>query len=203
MRSKRTTQLVYFAFFTAIMVILTTTQLGFIYVGPIRATTLHIPVILAGILFGRKFGAGIGFVFGLLSLAINTFQPTLTSFVFSPFLTNGNLASLIVVFIPRIFLGFSSGLLWELVSKKTNQQTLPVAIIALISTLIHSLFVLSLIALLFGSTYASVKGFETSYLFTFIKGIITTNGIAEAGVASILVPALYKALNKNVQRSSL
>ena len=45
------------AMFLAIMIILAVTPLGFIPIGPINATTMHIPVIIASIVLGPRIGA--------------------------------------------------------------------------------------------------------------------------------------------------
>lgn len=94
---KKTKFLVLLTMFCSIEVVLMFTPLGFIPLGPIRATTLHIPVILAGMLLGVKGGAITGLVFGLGSVLINTITPTITSFVFTPFYSlgeyHGNLMS--------------------------------------------------------------------------------------------------------------
>ena len=69
----------------AVEVVLTLTPLGFIPLGVTKATTIHIPVILGAVLLGPAAGAVLGGVFGVLSVLTNTFQPTVTSFVFTPF----------------------------------------------------------------------------------------------------------------------
>ena len=79
------------AMFLAIQIILVVTPLGYLPIGPISATTMHIPVIIAGIALGKKAGAQLGFVFGLTSVLNATFRPTLTSFCFSPFVTIGGI----------------------------------------------------------------------------------------------------------------
>lgn len=205
MKSNQLKLFVYLAFFIAIEIVLMLTPLGFIPLGPIRATTLHIPVILAGILLGPKYGSVVGFVFGLLSLTMNTFQPTLASFVFSPFVTiggnSGNFASLIVVFAPRIFLGFFSGWLYQFLFRFKCKPTIAFALTAIINSLLHSTLVLTCIAIFFGSQYAALKGVDTSKLFAFLFTIITTNGIAEMIVAAVLVTALAKALKPSVERN--
>ena len=38
--------------------------LGYIPLGFVNATTLHLPVIVAGMILGKKEGAIVGFVFG-------------------------------------------------------------------------------------------------------------------------------------------
>lgn len=205
MKSRKTKVFVYLAFFIAIEIVLMLTPLGFIPLGVVRATTLHIPVILAGILLGPKYGSIIGFVFGLLSLMINTFQPTLTSFVFSPFVsigeTSGNFASLIVVFVPRIFLGFFSGWIYQFLFRLKWKPSAAAMTTALVNSLIHTCLVLGLIGLLFGKAYATAKGVDISQLFNVLMVVITTNGIAEMIVAGVIVTALAKGLRPIVERT--
>ena len=60
-------------FFIALQIVMTVTQIGYIPIGPINVTTMHIPVILAGIFLGPNYGAAVGFVFGLTSMLRATF----------------------------------------------------------------------------------------------------------------------------------
>lgn len=195
----KTKQLVLLALFSAIEIVLMLTPMGYIPIGPIRATTLHIPVILAGIVLGRNSGAGIGFVFGLTSLIINTMQPTATSFVFSPFITigeySGNLASLVIVFIPRIFLGWFSGVMFHGLMCKHCKKNTGIILTAIINTIIHTLSVMGLIYLFFGQAYAQARGIVYDELMGVILGIIATNGMMEAILAGFLVVAVVKALS--------
>lgn len=82
MRSKKTQYMTFMAMFLAIEIILVVTPLGYIPIGPLSATTMHIPVIIAGITLGKKAGAQLGLVFGLTSLIRATIQPGITSFCF-------------------------------------------------------------------------------------------------------------------------
>ena len=84
--SKKTKYLVLVTMFCSIEVLLMFTPLGFIPIGPMKATTMHIPVILAGILLGIKGGAITGLVFGISSVVNATINPTILSFVFTPFI---------------------------------------------------------------------------------------------------------------------
>ena len=68
MKNKKTKDLILYAMFIAIeMLLVFIPFLGYIPIGPLRATTLHIPVIIAGIILGKKGGSIIGLVFGLSS----------------------------------------------------------------------------------------------------------------------------------------
>ena len=85
---KRTQKLTLAAFFVAIEILMAVTPIGFIPVGAINITTMHLPVILSGIILGPLYGALMGFVFGLTSMLKATFAPGITSFCFSPFTSN-------------------------------------------------------------------------------------------------------------------
>lgn len=80
--SKKTKRTVLLSMFIGIEIVLMSIPfLGMIPLGVIKATTLHIPVIIIAILLGWKEGAILGAIFGCLSVLSATFQPTLTSFV--------------------------------------------------------------------------------------------------------------------------
>ena len=85
-----TMSMVQVAIFGAIICIMAFTPfLGYIPLGFTRATIIHVPVIIASLLMGPKKGAALGFVFGLTSFINNTMNPTVTSFVFTPFYSLG------------------------------------------------------------------------------------------------------------------
>ena len=112
MKNERTYELVLTALFTAIIVIMAFTPLGYIPLVVINATIIHIPVILGALFLGPKKGAFLGFVFGLTSFINNTFKAaTASAFVFSPVLAvnvvgvSGIFKSLYICFVPRILVG--------------------------------------------------------------------------------------------------
>lgn len=74
--------LVIVAMLGAITVVLGMTPLGFVPIGPLNATTMHIPVIIGAILEGPVVGALVGLIFGLSSLFNAITRPTAISFVF-------------------------------------------------------------------------------------------------------------------------
>ena len=79
--------LVSVALMAAIIIVLANTPLGMIQLPVIKATTVHIPVIIGAILLGPLAGGILGAVFGICSLVSNTMAPTLLSFAFSPFMS--------------------------------------------------------------------------------------------------------------------
>ena len=197
MKSKKTQYMTSMALFLAIEIILVVTPLGYIPIGPLNATTMHIPVIIAGIVLGKKTGAELGFVFGLTSLIKATIQPGITSFCFSPFVTigtmSGNYKSLLIAFVPRILLGYLAGFVFEIM-KKNNRENLGVVVGALTGAITNTVLVLSGIYIFFGEAYASAVGVQYSTLVTVLLGVVSTNGILEAILGAIVSLAIYKAL---------
>lgn len=196
---KKTKFLVLLTMFCSIQVVLMLTPLGYIPLGPVRATTMHIPVILAGILLGVKGGAITGLVFGLSSVIINTITPTITSFVFTPFYSlgeyHGNFMSLVIAIGPRVLLGVLAAVIYHWFKNKNNKMRLfDSGVTALVCTLIHSILVLGMIYLFFGPSYAAAKGVEVSALFGLLLGIITTNSVLEAILATLIIAPLTKVL---------
>ena len=68
------------ALMAAVVILLANTPLGMIQLPIIKATTVHIPVILGAILLGPMAGAILGAVFGVCSLISNTVTPCVFSF---------------------------------------------------------------------------------------------------------------------------
>ena len=121
------------ALMAAIVIVLANTPLGMIQLPIIKATTVHIPVIIGAILLGPSAGAILGAVFGICSLISNTMAPTLLSFAFSPFMsTSGIPGAIKAIWISvgcRMLIGIAAGWLWIALEKlKVNQLVaLPVA----------------------------------------------------------------------------
>ncbi len=200
---EKTKSIVEVALFGAIVLVLAFTPfLGYIPLGFTRATTVHIPVILASILLGPKKGAIIGLLFGLTSLFKNTFEPTMTSFVFSPFYSlgdvHGNLFSLIICLVPRILVGVVPHYVFSFIRKYfpklDNVAALGVAGVA--GSLTNTLLVMNMIYLFFSESYAAANNVSVNTLYAFILTIIGTNGVPESIVAAIAVACVGKVLIK-------
>lgn len=190
---------VLFAFFVAIELVLMFTPLGFIPIGVIRATTLHIPVIICAIVLGYKEGILLGFIFGLASLTINTFTPSPSSFLFSPFIKigdiGGNYASLIITFVPRMLLGFSAKFFYDLFKKFKLNENITVGLSSVLSTFLHTTLVLSGIYIFFKEPYAILKNIAVDSLFNVLVTVVLTNGIMEMVIGAIISLFVIKSLN--------
>ena len=204
MRNKKITEMAIMAMFLAIELVLVFTPLGYLPIGPLNLTTMHIPVVVAGVIMGKKAGAQMGFVFGLTSLFNATFRPTITSFCFSPFITiggvSGNFTSLLIAFIPRILLGFLAGLLFEVLKKKNVNEHFAATLAGICGAVVNTVLVLGMIYIFFGPQYAAATGNEYATLVGVLLGVVFTNGILEAILAGCITGVLNKALAPSVQK---
>lgn len=186
------------AMLCGVLLVMGMTGIGFIPLPVIKATTMHIPVILGAILLGPGAGAALGTVFGLCSIWANTTTPGLLSFAFSPFMTTEGLPgvakSLWIALGCRILFGLVAGLLWKLIKKLAKQDYVALPVTAVIATLCHTVFVMGSIYLLLAQQYAAAKNVAINAVFGLIMGTVTASGIPEAIVAAILVTVIGKAL---------
>lgn len=175
--------------------------LGSIPIGPMVATTAHLPVIIAGVLLGVKGGAFLGFSFGLLSFIVNSFvTPTITSFVYTPIVSvgtvGGDYRSLIICFVPRILLGVVAALLYQWLSKLDKKGGWSYIVSGVVASLVHTVLVLMMIYFFFGSSYAAACSVPEELLLGAIGTVIGTNGLLEAALAAVITIAVAKPVKK-------
>lgn len=188
------------ALMMAIIVLLANTPLGMIQLPIIKATTVHIPVILGAIVLGPMAGAILGAAFGVCSLISNTMAPTLLSFAFSPFLSTtglpGCVKALWVSVGCRVLIGVVAGWVWILFKKIKFNGAIGLAVTGFIGSMTNTICVMGSIYLLFAKQYAEAKDVAVTAVFGLIMGTVTASGIPEAIAAAILVLAIGKVLLK-------
>lgn len=204
-QKQKTTSVVVTALFGALIIIMAFTPfLGYIPLGFTRATTIHIPVIIGALLLGPKKGAVLGLIFGMTSLINNTMNPSLTSFVFTPFYSlsefEGGWSSLIICFLPRILVGVIPFYIYKsllvILGKRNYAKEISLICAGISGALTNTLLVMHFIFFFYKDAYASVNSIDSHTVYSFILGIIAINGIPEAVVSAILVLALGKILTK-------
>ena len=199
------------ALFAAVIVLMAFVPfLGYIPLGFTRATIIHVPVIIGSLMLGPKKGAALGFVFGLTSFINNTMNPTVTSFVFTPFYSlgeySGGIGSLIICFIPRVLVGVVPYYVYKGVKALTRSEKVssPGLILAGMSgALVNTLLVMNLIFVFFRDAYAKANGVAESTVYTFILSVIGINGVPEAIVAAVFTLGIGKILMKKNIRDRL
>lgn len=192
------------AMLCGVLLVMGVTGIGLIPLPVIKATTMHIPVILGAILLGPEAGAVLGGVFGLCSIWANTTTPGLLSFAFSPFMTTeglpGVLKSLWIALGCRILFGMLAGWLWKLIKKILKQDYWALPVTAATATVCHTLLVMGSIYLLLAQQYAQAKNVAVGAVFGLIMGTVTASGIPEAVIAAILVTVIGKTLIHMMER---
>ncbi|MDD3704969.1 MAG: ECF transporter S component [Clostridiaceae bacterium] len=140
--------------------ILGMTPLGFIPVGPTRATIMHIPVIIGAIMEGPIVGALVGLIFGLFSIFQALTNPTPVSFVF---------LNPLVSVVPRVLIGITSYYVFAAFSNLGNKKTLGI---------LNVLWV-AIIGYLSYGIYKNVADFQSGWLIAMnIALIVLTAAIA-------------------------
>lgn len=200
-QSQKTGKLVLTGVMTALIIVMAVPFLGYIPLGVINATIIHIPVIIGAILLGPKYGAFLGLVFGMTSMIKATVAPNLTSFVFSPFYKvgeyGGNFYSVIISLVPRILIGVVAYYVYRGLKKLLHGhrgESIALAAAGVAGSLTNTLLVMNLIYLFFGESYliAGGKAYETVY--GAILAIIIGVGIPESIVSGILTMIICKVM---------
>lgn len=189
--------------FTAVIIAMSVVPfLGYIPLGFMNATIIHVPVIIGAILLGPKYGAFLGLVFGISSLIKATLTPTVTSFVFSPFVTiggySGNLWSIVIAIVPRVMIGVISYYIFQMIMKhghgKKGGRTVAFTIAGIAGAMTNTLLVMNGIYFFFGESYAAASNKAVANIYDMILGVILSFGIPEAILAGMLTAAIGNVL---------
>lgn len=155
---------------------------------PIKPTLVHIPVIVASIMYGPRIGTILGGLMGVISVVTNTVVLLPTSYLFSPFVDQGNLASLMIAMVPRLLIGITPYYCYKFIHNKFG-----LVLSGLVGSLTNTVFVLSGIFVFFSTVFGS-------NIKALLATIVSTNAIVEmiisALVAFTLIPTLSKLNRK-------
>ena len=184
-----TRQIAVIGMLSAITMVLGSTGLGFIPLPMAKATIMHIPVIIGGIIEGPVVGATIGLIFGLFSIFQNMTNPSLLSFAF---------LNPLVSVVPRVLVGIMAYYGYRLFSKRNT--TLSVGLGAAVASLTNTFGVLTMIYVLYAAQYASAKGIDPGTTAKVIYGIALTNGVPEAIVAVLIVTPIVVAIKRVLKK---
>lgn len=188
------------ALFVALQLVLQFTGIGLIPLPLIKATTLHIPVIIGAVVLGPLAGAILGGVFGLCSMWTNTVSPGLISFAFSPVLageTGGAAGAVKAVWIAlgcRILIGVVSGWLWTLLKRVKVNDLIALPVVGVAGAMTNTVLVMGSIYFFLCPEFAAAKNVGMEAVLGLVMTTVTTSGVAEAIAAAILVTAIGKAL---------
>ncbi|MDO5707786.1 MAG: ECF transporter S component [Andreesenia angusta] len=162
----------------ALSAVLGMTPLGFIPLGPISITIMHIPVIIGAIYGGVTVGASVGLIFGIVSLIRAIIAPT----VISPALYNP-----LISILPRVLIGVVTGYSY-MAFQNSSSKILKYSIPAALGSLTNTIGFLSGLYFFYGRELANLLG-GSSLVGKGVIGIGLSNGVPEMIVAAIITTA--------------
>lgn len=172
-------------FFAIMLVIHFISRLVFnLWPVPIKPTLVHIPVIVASIMFGPRIGTLLGGLMGVISVVTNTVVLLPTNYLFSPFVDQGNLASLMIAMVPRLLIGITPYYCYKFIHNKFG-----LVLSGLVGSLTNTVFVLSGIFVFFSTVFGgNIKAL--------LATIVSTNAIVEMIISALVTFTLIPTLSK-------
>ena len=183
--------------FGALTVVLGLTGFGFIPIGTLSITIMHIPVILTTLIAGLVPGMGVGFIFGLFSLIQNAMGGG------NPFFLNP-----LISILPRMLIAVFTYLVFTLLNKIPKfPKIISGCIASAFGTFANTLFVMTGIYVFYHDLYMGLirgtlgtLGFNVDNL-SYIKGwclvigtTTITNSVWEILVAVIITLAVLSGI---------
>lgn len=159
--------------------------IGYIPIGPTKATIMHIPVIIGAIIEGPVVGATIGLIFGLTSLWNAMTQPTITSIFF---------LNPLVSILPRLLIGVVAYYVYQGIYKISKKVYAAGFMAGLIGSLANTVGVLGMIYVLYADKYMERIGQAGADAGKWLFTLAATNGVPEALVAALIVSAVSVSL---------
>lgn len=174
----------------AIIIIMAFTPLGFLKVGLIEITFITIPVVIGAIVLGPVAGGILGGIFGIASFiqcfGMSAFGSALLGI--NPILT------LIICLIPRVLMGFLTGLIFKALSKIDKTKMVSFGAASLSGALLNTIFFVVTLILLFGRTSYIQEMQAGKNVFAFMVAFVGINGLVEALATFVAGTAISKAL---------
>ncbi len=204
--SSQARSLTIMAMFSAIILIMAFTPFGIIDLPLIKATILHVPVIIGSVILGAKKGAFLGFLFGLTSFIKNNMAPSILSFAFTPTVPvpgtgHGSIWAIFICFVPRILVGVVPFLLYHAIDQRAPKmnkavRTALLAVCGAAGAITNTALVMGSIYIFFRDAYALANNLDVSAVLNVILGIVAANGVPEMLVAAVIVPVVVMALRR-------
>ena len=182
-----TRQLSIVGMLSAISIFMGLTGIGFIPLPFMKATIMHIPVIIGAIIEGPVVGGIVGLVFGLFSIYQNITSPT----ALSPIFMNP-----IVAIIPRVLIGIVSYYVYKFMKQKFKNIKIAYGASALCGTLTNTIGVLGLTYILFSNQYAVINDISSDMVLGMLSTIVLTNGLPEAILTVIIVIPVVSGIRR-------
>jgi len=181
---ERVVRLTTLAILIAIITLMTfVPNLGYLQIGTLSITTLHVPVIIGSAFLGPLGGFVLGITWGFTSW-LKVMTTVVNPIEFALF------SNPLISILPRILVGLMVAYGSPLISKWVHKTSLKYAILAFVGTLSNTILVLGAIGLFSAGTLFP----QSQTLSIILITILSTNGLTEIILAMILVPAIMARL---------
>ncbi len=201
-KKQSTLRMVQLALFTAIILLMAFTPLGYIKTPGLEITLLVVPVTVGAILFGPAGGAILGGIFGLTS-----FVQCFGISAFGAVLLNINpVGTFIVTVVSRILMGWLTGLAFAGFRKWNATRGISYAATSIIGPLLNTLLFMATMMLFFYNTeyiQGIAESLGTGNVFAFVVAFVGINGLIEAAVCFVLGTAISKAVDVFTKKSGI
>ena len=201
MKKLSTKQLVTLGLLASIVLIMSTTPLGTLPIGPLSITLNMVPIAIAAVAVGPVGGCIIGAVFGMFSFlqAIGIGVPSglgMLTFSISPFLT------FVQRVVSRALTGYLLGLIFKGV-KKVSNSVVGFFVTGFCAAILNFVFFMGLLVLCFGSNADVANIWAGKTVMAYLVATFMSNTIFEIIVTTLLTGlvclGLYKAKLLNAQ----
>ncbi len=196
MRHKKIRDIVFFSIVSAILLILMITGLGYLYIGTFAyVTILHIPVLVGAYVLGKKYGALLGFVFGITSMI----------YAFILLGENAPFTNPLLSVLPRIIFGFLVYPIYNLFKKLfKDKEILSLGVSFAVCTFLHTIMVVFVLYLVGKSGfffYSSGHPYTIdANILKFMLSCFTINSLIEVLLAVFVGTPIAYALNRIMNR---
>lgn len=170
---------------SGISIVLGITGLGFIPIPPVKATIMHVPVIIGSILEGPIVGAAVGFIFGVFSVIQSITAPTPVSFVFM---------NPLVSVLPRVLIGIIPYYVYK--SLNIKKRAIPIGIASAVGSLVNTIGVLGMIYIIYLGPYSKALNISLNAAKKGILLVGITNGIPEMILSIVITLSVVTAVTK-------
>lgn len=177
-------RIVFDAMFLAIIAVMTfVPYVGYIQIGLISFTLIHLPVLIGAALFGWKRGLMYGIFFGLGSLIKATTYPGTIDFLF---------VNPLISVLPRAVFGLVAGLAFSLARKlpKIYLKGGFIAVLSFLLTALHTFLVLTMLVIVYRPELEVFLNSSVTWVGLAVGGLITTGALIEAAIAAIITPTV-------------
>ena len=182
------------AIFTAIILLMSFTPLGYLRLGAIEITLIMIPVAVGAIITGNKGGLFLGTMFGLTSFVVGLSSPTVLVLIELDPIINTILIFIWLV-VPRALMGFLVSVIFRAVSKIDKTNTVSFLLASASGAILNTLLYVTFMFLTFGFNKDFLALFGADSIIVVIIGLITFNALVEVIISLIVGGGISKALS--------